>query len=188
MSPSLIYRPEIDGLRAIAVVAVIIFHLNATWLRGGFLGVDVFFVLSGFLITSIIYTGLHEKNFSLVHFWMRRIQRIFPALMVMVAAVAIVGNFVLISPERTDLILQARGRRFFFQYPAVENNRRLLGVQFRQHSPLTHLVSVAGGTVLRLFPGLSADTAQIRAKAAFSPGLCGCRCQYQLEYLRHTRL
>ncbi len=109
MSQSLTYRPEIDGLRAIAVVAVMIFHLDSTWLRGGFLGVDVFFVISGFLITSIIYTDLKEKRFSLVHFWLRRIQRIFPALLVMVAVVAIVGNFVLISPERTDLVLQSFG-------------------------------------------------------------------------------
>lgn len=109
MNNSLAYRPEIDGLRAVAVVAVIIFHLKPTFLSGGFLGVDVFFVISGFLITSIIQKSLSEKSFSLRQFWMRRVHRIYPALMVMVAVVAILGNFILINPERQALVSQSFG-------------------------------------------------------------------------------
>lgn len=72
------YRSEIDGLRALAVLSVIIFHINAQWLTGGFLGVDIFFVISGFLITSIIYQEIQANNFSFAVFYMRRIKRILP--------------------------------------------------------------------------------------------------------------
>lgn len=58
------YRPEIDGLRAVAVLSVIIFHLNNRWLPGGFLGVDIFFVISGFLITGIILSEIQDGSFS----------------------------------------------------------------------------------------------------------------------------
>ena len=65
MSGKLPYRFEIDGLRAISVIAVIIYHLNKQWLPGGFLGVDIFFVISGFLITSIIYPQIVQGSFSI---------------------------------------------------------------------------------------------------------------------------
>ena len=74
------YRPDIDGLRAIAVLSVVIFHAFPEYLGGGFIGVDVFFVLSGFLITSLILREQKEERFSLRHFYARRIRRIFPAL------------------------------------------------------------------------------------------------------------
>jgi len=71
------YRPEIDGIRAIAVLAVIFYHIESSWLPGGFLGVDVFFVLSGFLITSIL-SDQFEQGISLKSFWIKRIRRILP--------------------------------------------------------------------------------------------------------------
>ena len=74
------YRPDIDGLRAIAVLSVVIFHAFPEYLGGGFIGVDVFFVISGFLITSLILREQKEDRFSLRHFYVRRIRRIFPAL------------------------------------------------------------------------------------------------------------
>lgn len=107
MPKSLAYRPEIDGLRAVAVIAVLVFHLNNDWLAGGFLGVDVFFVISGYLITSIIYPQISGGTFSLVQFWKRRIMRLYPAMIIMVSAVLIVGSFLLLEPERSDLPLQA---------------------------------------------------------------------------------
>jgi len=77
------YRPELDGLRALAVAAVMLFHANVSWAKGGFLGVDVFFVLSGFLITRLL---LEERETSghlaLGRFYLRRILRLFPALVV----------------------------------------------------------------------------------------------------------
>lgn len=76
----MIYRPEVDGLRALAVLPVILFHAGFSLFSGGFVGVDVFFVISGYLITSIILTELNSGTFSLVHFWERRARRILPAL------------------------------------------------------------------------------------------------------------
>ncbi|MBU3682452.1 MAG: acyltransferase [Phycisphaerales bacterium] len=80
------YQPHIDGLRAFAVLAVLVFHLDRTVLPGGFVGVDVFFVISGYLITSIV---AHEKEsgaFSLARFYQRRVARILPAAFVVIAA------------------------------------------------------------------------------------------------------
>jgi peptidoglycan/LPS O-acetylase OafA/YrhL len=78
------YRPEIDGLRALAVIPVVLFHLGFDWIRGGYLGVDVFFVISGFLITSIVLHDLRSGRFTFREFWARRIRRIFPPLVVMI--------------------------------------------------------------------------------------------------------
>ena len=66
---SIKYRAEIDGLRAIAVISAIIYHLNENWLPGGFLGVDIFFVISGFLITGIIITEIQQNSFSFKQFY-----------------------------------------------------------------------------------------------------------------------
>jgi peptidoglycan/LPS O-acetylase OafA/YrhL len=109
------YRPEIDGLRAVAVVAVVVFHLNNRWLPGGFLGVDVFFVISGFLITSIVFSQIQADRFSIIGFWKRRIRRLYPALLVMVATVLCVGTFLLVRPERTSLPKHAIATLFSFQ-------------------------------------------------------------------------
>jgi peptidoglycan/LPS O-acetylase OafA/YrhL len=79
------YRPEIDGLRALAVIPVVLFHLGFDWIRGGYLGVDVFFVISGFLITSIVLQDIRSGRFTFREFWARRIRRIFPPLVVMIA-------------------------------------------------------------------------------------------------------
>ncbi|EDM31870.1 putative putative membrane-located cell surface saccharide saccharide acetylase [Roseovarius sp. TM1035] len=79
------YRPEIDGLRAIAILPVVFYHAGVTWFPGGFVGVDVFFVISGYLITSIILSERAAGNFTLTGFYGRRIRRIFPALFVMMA-------------------------------------------------------------------------------------------------------
>ncbi len=87
------YRPELDGLRALAVVAVMLFHANVSWAKGGFLGVDVFFVLSGFLITRLL---LEEREVTghvgLLRFYLRRILRLFPALVVVSVAVGIYAH------------------------------------------------------------------------------------------------
>ena len=74
------YRKEIDGLRGIAIIPVILYHLNIPFFSGGYIGVDIFFVISGFLITSIIHNNIKEKKFSLLDFYERRLRRIIPIL------------------------------------------------------------------------------------------------------------
>lgn len=96
MGRSLAYRPEIDGLRALAVLPVIFFHLNPNTFSGGYIGVDVFFVISGFLITSILITEINENKFSLTFFYERRVRRIAPALFT-ILLVSIPFSFYLMS-------------------------------------------------------------------------------------------
>jgi len=74
----LAYRRDIDGLRAIAVLSVLGFHAFPQWMKGGFIGVDIFFVISGFLITNILHKSLQAERFSLLDFYSRRVRRIFP--------------------------------------------------------------------------------------------------------------
>jgi len=93
-APGAGYRAEIDGLRAVAVVAVVLFHLGFRWIPGGFVGVDVFFVISGFLITGILLGELRSGGFSFRGFWIRRILRIFPALLVTIVATLAAAWFV----------------------------------------------------------------------------------------------
>lgn len=99
------YRPEIDGLRALAVLPVVFFHAHVPGFGGGFVGVDVFFVISGFLITSILVRDLDQQQFSIAKFYERRIRRILPALTVMALATTIAA-FVLLTPR--ELIQFAR--------------------------------------------------------------------------------
>ena len=88
------YRADVDGLRAVAVMLVLLFHLNIPWIPGGYVGVDIFFVISGYLITQIIFRELDQENFSIIRFYERRIRRIFPALFAMMALVFAVCWFV----------------------------------------------------------------------------------------------
>jgi peptidoglycan/LPS O-acetylase OafA/YrhL len=91
------FRKDINGLRAIAVIAVVFYHFDFKWLSGGFAGVDVFFVISGFLMTSIIFRGLKSESFNLFSFYRARIKRIVPALAVLCFSILILGWFY-ISP------------------------------------------------------------------------------------------
>ena len=97
------YRPDIDGLRAIAVLSVVGYHAFPNWISGGFIGVDIFFVISGFLISSIILSNLEKDNFSLIEFYSRRIKRIFPALLLVMLACLVFGWFVLFAEEYKSL-------------------------------------------------------------------------------------
>ena len=90
-SPSDHYRPDIDGLRAIAVMLVVAFHAFPEAIPGGFIGVDIFFVISGFLITGIVVRELDQQRFSLVAFYSRRIKRIFPALIAVLFVTLVLG-------------------------------------------------------------------------------------------------
>ena len=93
------YRADIDGLRAIAVLVVVLFHAFPALLPGGFVGVDIFFVISGFLITSILLADFDADRFSIFTFYARRIRRIFPALITLLIFVCVVGWFCLFGDE-----------------------------------------------------------------------------------------
>jgi len=96
------YRPDIDGLRAIAVLSVVFYHAGLGF-PGGYVGVDVFFVISGYLITALILKDLERGLFSMANFWERRIRRIFPALAVMVAVTCVAGWFLLLPEDLAKL-------------------------------------------------------------------------------------
>ena len=138
------YRPDIDGLRAVAVVSVILFHLNSSWLPGGFLGVDIFFVISGYLIGGILFRELSTNTFSLKNFYLRRMRRILPAFFAVVIFVLVVGGHLMVpgsddwNPTRRSALWSVffSGNIFFAQNtdyfaPTVELQ------------PLNHLWSLA---------------------------------------------
>jgi peptidoglycan/LPS O-acetylase OafA/YrhL len=106
------YRPEVDGLRAVAVMAVVLFHAGLR-VPGGYIGVDVFFVISGYLITSLIIKDLEAGKFSFWKFWERRIRRILPALTVMVLSVLALGWFLLLPDDYANLGKSAMWQALF---------------------------------------------------------------------------
>jgi peptidoglycan/LPS O-acetylase OafA/YrhL len=97
------YRPDIDGLRAIAILGVVAFHADKRWAPGGFVGVDIFFVISGYLITQLILRGLASGTFSLLEFYQRRIRRIMPALVAVLLATWLIGWIMLAPSEYGSL-------------------------------------------------------------------------------------
>jgi peptidoglycan/LPS O-acetylase OafA/YrhL len=93
------YRPDIDGLRAIAVFAVVLFHAFPKLVQGGFVGVDIFFVISGYLISGLIFSQAQHGNFSFLEFYARRARRIFPALVLVLSACMVLAWFVEFPPH-----------------------------------------------------------------------------------------
>lgn len=108
------YRADIDGLRAIAVALVVAFHAFPQSIRGGFIGVDVFFVISGYLITGIILSGINASSFSIREFYARRVRRILPALAVVLAAVLAIGWLRLLPAPFGNLGLHTLAGALFF--------------------------------------------------------------------------
>ena len=101
------YRPDIDGLRAVAVSLVVLYHAFPNQLPGGYVGVDIFFVISGYLITQILARELQEGTFSIARFYERRVRQIFPALLVVLIAVILAGGALLLPLEYQQLGLDA---------------------------------------------------------------------------------
>ena len=107
------YRADIDGLRAIAVLPVVLFHSGVKLISGGFVGVDIFFVISGYLITSIIYSEITQGRFSIIRFYDRRARRIVPALSVVVLA-TLIGGWIFLLPSQFETTAKASIATLFF--------------------------------------------------------------------------
>lgn len=107
------YRADIDGMRAIAVIAVLVFHAFPQALPGGFLGVDIFFVISGFLITGIISRGIDAGSFSMMTFYQKRIRRIYPALLTVLISTLVAGFIILPPTQMHQLGWHLMGAAFF---------------------------------------------------------------------------
>ena len=136
------YRSEIDGLRAFAVLSVVAFHAFPSWLKGGFIGVDVFFVISGFLITSHIFEKLDKGKFSFTDFFGRRIRRIFPALILVMACSLAFGWFALLADEFSQLGKHvASGAAFITNFILVDESGYFDNAA--ETKPMLHLWSLA---------------------------------------------
>lgn len=107
------YRHDIDGLRAVAVILVIFFHAGADWLSSGFIGVDIFFVISGYLITGIILTQVRERRFSLANFFVRRLWRIQPALIVVSLITLLAASVLYVVPDYMSFLKSAKYNSLF---------------------------------------------------------------------------
>lgn len=142
VSYSLKYNPSIDGLRGVAISLVLIFHIWPEYFSFGYVGVDIFFVLSGYLITQIIYTKLEQNSFFLKEFYRNRIRRIFPALIVVLATTLLIGYLFMFPSELEQLGKHIKSSAFFYE------NFRLIGeVGYWDESavlkPLLHFWSLA---------------------------------------------
>ncbi|MDC3316047.1 acyltransferase [Candidatus Thioglobus sp.] len=136
------YRPDIDALRGLSILLVVIFHVFPNIIPGGFIGVDVFFVISGYLITSIILTSIEKENFSIKDFYSRRIRRLFPALIIVLSVVLLVGWLVLFPDELKQL-----GEHIEYSAIYVLNYILIGEIGYfdvdTQYKPLVHLWTLA---------------------------------------------
>ena len=136
------YNPALDGLRGVAIALVVLFHIWPDLFSFGYVGVDIFFVLSGFLITQIILTKLNSDTFSFKEFYRNRIRRIFPAMIVVVLTALLIGYLLLLPNEFSTLGRHAKSSLWFFQ------NFRLIGEtgywdQAAHLKPLLHFWSLS---------------------------------------------
>ncbi|MDL0088303.1 acyltransferase family protein [Campylobacter gastrosuis] len=139
---SLKYNPSLDGLRGVAILLVLLFHIWPEYFSFGYVGVDIFFVLSGFLITQIIYTKLESNTFSFKEFYRNRIRRIFPALIIVLLFTILIGYIFLLPFELKELGFHIKSSAFFY-----ENFRLIKEVGYwdeaSQLKPLLHFWSLS---------------------------------------------
>lgn len=135
------YRPDLDGLRAIAIILVILTHAFPSTFSGGFIGVDIFFVISGFLISGILYRQIDNGSFSFWDFYAKRARRIFPALIFLFLGAFLIGALLLTPREFKEL-----GQEAFYGSVFIENIRMARGIDYFglniNHKPLMHLWSL----------------------------------------------
>lgn len=136
------YRADIDGLRALSIVSVVIFHFFSNILQGGFVGVDVFFVISGYLISSIIFQNINNNSFNFIEFYIRRIKRIFPALILVLVFCYIFGWFALLDNEFMLLGKHIASASIFISNFILLNESGYFDV-LSDTKPLLHLWSLA---------------------------------------------
>lgn len=203
MSQALPYRPDIDTLRAAAVLSVIVFHIEKNWLPGGFLGVDIFFVISGFLMTAILLremSGGGGGRFSLKAFYIRRIKRILPAFFAVLAA-TLIGGFFLFTKDDFFLLWKsaltalgfasnlyfARGKDYFA--PAQEEKPLLhiwsLSVEEQFYFAFPILLLLVVRKSLRVQAGFLAALCALSLAASFIPSALD---KYYLPHLRACEL
>lgn len=164
-TPGFTYRPALDGLRAVAVLSVIVYHVNEPWLPGGFLGVDLFFVLSGFLITSLLLVEHDRTNrINLSRFWSRRARRLLPAILILLIVVAIVEHQVVAEAavragRRSELLATlfyaanwffiATGRSYFADYGGASPVRHTWSLAIEEQFYLLFPLIMSFGLRLR---------------------------------------
>ena len=136
------YRPDIDGLRALAILPVLFYHYKIPFIaRGGFVGVDVFFVISGFLITSILWREMQEGDYSILRFYQRRAQRILPALLVVIAAACAFAAFFALNIDARKMTDHVRAAVLF--YANINDSRIGYFDAESELNPLLHIWSLA---------------------------------------------
>jgi peptidoglycan/LPS O-acetylase OafA/YrhL len=161
----LAYRPDIDGLRAVAILAVIVFHAFPTALGGGFAGVDIFFVISGYLITGIILARSAAGTFSAAGFYAGRIRRLFPALLVVIIALMAAGSAYLLADEFARLGWNILWSAWFSENISLWHESGYFDLH-ADHKPLLHLWSLA---IEEQFYILYPLTLWIIARCSFRP-------------------
>ena len=134
------YRKDVDGLRAVAIVSVVLFHAFPEFVPGGFVGVDIFFVISGYLITSILFAELNSNQFSILDFWIRRCRRIIPALFFLLAVVTLAAFVLLLPDDLSQYGGMLAAAASFFANIHLGPGPRL----FRSGIPSTTLCSTSG--------------------------------------------
>lgn len=136
------YRRDIDGLRALAVLSVMAYHAFPRYCTGGFIGVDVFFVISGYLISSILFKNFENNNFCIRTFYARRIKRIFPALIIVLAFSLSLGWFILADPEYMLLAKHVQASAFFLANFIFSQEAGYFDIN-AHFKPLLHLWSLS---------------------------------------------
>src|SRR6195256_3000296 len=172
-SPSSRYRPDIDGLRAIAVMLVVNFHAFPEAMPGGFIGVDIFFVISGFLITGIVVRELDQQRFGLLAFYNRRIRRIFPALIVVLCATLVLGWLWMLPAAYAQLSADVFSSAAFFANIALLLQSGYFDIESAK-KPLLHLWSLGIEEQFYLFwPLILMLTARLRLQILVVASILG---------------
>jgi len=136
------YRKDIQGLRALSFILVFIFHLNSSWLPGGFIGVDLFFVISGFLMTTIITDQVDKKKFNFIDFFLNRFKRIVPAYYFLLLLTALVSAFIYAYLDLGNLIHTTLRALLFVSNTLFSSGNSYFGAQLNEN-PLLHTWSLA---------------------------------------------